>query len=1026
MDNSTSAPTPQLIELACEFVSQIHHSLPKRPPADDPARQGWDIHFTHCCKSLAKTLTQAAFEELPPIAIGTIWEFNQHCYRKTAVVDADAIVPAEDEKHPAFDPFNERRLRYRPSNAGVVRVLPLERMRNTWWERREASGPSHAHGDDSVISAGPAEDLTGHDPASAEPQSDEAEIEQAELEEAEIEEAQLEEAQLEEAQLDEAEIDELDEDAGPSEPSRGRKRARSSPSGSSQSDGHAPSRRRRSASPGSAIPADIFDPTLYLAREAPPPVVNILFPFQAPSYGCDSCRKARAPCEVNVITGQTCSRCKKSKIRCSFRQVSSKTLRTYLMWRIWKLGERGVPSAQFWPAAFKTVDAAPPEWWLDIVPEEQGTSTIRKRDVSRGRRATSAVRSSSRRPSKAPTATRAERRQPSRARTRSRSVEALRPAPPKGAMTSARSTSLPSSEAHAEQSQAPVGRTTRSRKGKERAHPEQLLPLPSESTASPMLAALQIASRSATPPPTTAAGSPVTEAPAASLELVSDTAPVQHVRRTLRNISRSRPQLLLHADGLTRSAQPTDAESPTRPPPDGSDGGARQVLRVPRIDDTWRNLPELDAPAAFQAPEELDGGAPGSYTMPRNWRALARAAARPEPMANAATWSRDAPPPPGTAFVVGPATARTLEHLQDQLRRLRHLRPSMDAARAEAEALSRHIHNARLAASIRIAEAEDLDSAFRILLAEHQELASHSRQCAQLLAEVTTFFSALACAFEQIPAVPVDARSLVELQDLVHQLRGLYGETWERFDALREDIRPVREELHRLRLDYVQAIEMVEQVPNAAAQSVHSIVDALYTRVSEGIDRVGDAIGNSIGRIADALDNTTMNSEDRVRLVEELWKPMTAAVSEAGRIRGTFPRPRSPPSGLPDVLARVERLEAHTVPASPPIDIAVSDLLRRVERLEVVRERSASAEPASTPSNAGDIGVMVTELRARVEALEQQLDTTADERGRAAVRDFLAEYGLGPDELTRLGRSSIARGNQFAFPGHAFGLQGPE
>ena len=82
--------------------------------------------------------------------------------------------------------------------------------------------------------------------------------------------------ELEQAELKEAEIDELDEDAGPSEPSRGCKRARSLPSGSSQSDGHAPSRRRRSASPGSAIPADIFDPTLYLAREAPPPVVNIV------------------------------------------------------------------------------------------------------------------------------------------------------------------------------------------------------------------------------------------------------------------------------------------------------------------------------------------------------------------------------------------------------------------------------------------------------------------------------------------------------------------------------------------------------------------------------------------------------------------------------------------------------------------------------------------------------------------------------------------------------------------------------
>ena len=216
-----------------------------------------------------------------------------------------------------------------------------------------------------------------------------------------------------------------------------------------------------------------------------------------------------------------------------------------------------------------------------------------------------------------------------------------------------------------------------------------------------------------------------------------------------------------------------------------------------------------------------------------------------------------------------------------------------------------------MAAAIRLADAEDLDAAFRVLLAEHQELASQSRCCAQLLADVTTSISALASAFEQIPAVPVDSRSIVELQDLVHQLRGLYGETWERFDALREDVRPVREELHRLRTDYLQAIEIVEQVPNAAAESVRPIVDSLYERVSRGIDKVGDAIGKSLGRIADALDTTTMQAEDRVRLVEELWKPMVGAVTEAGRIRGTFPRPPSPSAGISDVLSRLEIGRAH-------------------------------------------------------------------------------------------------------------------
>ena len=62
---------------------------------------------------------------------------------------------------------------------------------------------------------------------------------------------------------------------------------------------------------------------------------------------------------------------------------------------------------------------------------------------------------------------------------------------------------------------------------------------------------------------------------------------------------------------------------------------------------------------------------------------------------------------------------------------------------------------------------------------------------------------------------------------------------------------------------------------------------------------------------------------------------MAGAVREATRIRGTFPRPPSPPTLPHDLIVRLEKLESQAIPSSPPLDIAVADLVRRVDRLEV-------------------------------------------------------------------------------------------
>ncbi|KAI0704602.1 hypothetical protein C8Q76DRAFT_801515 [Earliella scabrosa] len=794
---------------------------------------------------------------------------------------------------------------------------------------------------------------------------------------------------------------------------------------------------------------------LYLPKESVPPVVGI-----GAAYGCDNCRKAEVVCEVNLFTGQTCARCKGSKIRCSFRQVTSKTLRTYLMWRMWKFSERNEPHHDFLPAHFKTPGATPPDWWIEMMVEPETDAASTRSEVVRGRARSRHARSVSKRRSKTPTSARAGPSRKSRRRSGSSSASETAPSAvrPKRDLGSQSVLDIVTEAS---------GRTTRSRKGKER--DSSIRPV-GESTASPLLEALHLTSRTATPAPPSANPTIATPAPtlaqvssaderpglssaatpfATSEQSLATPVPAEPAQqpRSPRRLRADHPQLLMHSEGITRSLRPSSSAGSTATPttPTGPDSAAqtgsvtstlaeagpssRQILRVPKIDGSWRTLPALNQADSTGNAEvsglDYPGAPPANYTLPRNWQALARAAARPDPMPNAAIWSRDPPLPSGAAFSLGPATARSVEHVRDQLRRLEHLRPSLESAAKEAETLARHIRNARLASAIKVADAEDLEAAFRILLSEHQELAAQSRTAAELISDVATSMAAMAGAFEQLPPVPVDARAVAELQDLVHQLQGLYGESWERFDAVREDLRPIREELHRLRVDYLQAIEMIEQVPAAAADSVKPVVDRLYDRVSTGVDKLGDAIRKSIGQIADALDAVTMQAEDRVRLVQALWNPVSDAVAAARSIRGTFPRPHSPTPSVSDVLARLEILEARAHPPSPPLDVAVADLARRLERLETTSSGHHTAySEASTQTSSSALSEDWRSLRDRVSKLEEQQRRISDTDRRVEIEQYLTAFGLGPDELTRLGRSSLARGNQFAFPGHTFGMSG--
>ena len=127
-------PTPQAIEEARQYCSQLYHAWTERPPTDSPLRRSWDLLFMQACKALGKVLKNYKFKSLPPFIIGCIWEFNNHVYDRTPFVDVEAIRDANDSSHPALNPASARYLRYQPAIDGPVVIQPRTDVRDVWWE----------------------------------------------------------------------------------------------------------------------------------------------------------------------------------------------------------------------------------------------------------------------------------------------------------------------------------------------------------------------------------------------------------------------------------------------------------------------------------------------------------------------------------------------------------------------------------------------------------------------------------------------------------------------------------------------------------------------------------------------------------------------------------------------------------------------------------------------------------------------------------------------------------------------------
>ena len=83
--------------------------------------------------AMLKILVVAKFEQLPPFAIGCVWENNRRLRLGEPKFDPELVVSAKSRGHPAYQLNTEGRLRYAPAFKGSPMALKEEQdIRDNW------------------------------------------------------------------------------------------------------------------------------------------------------------------------------------------------------------------------------------------------------------------------------------------------------------------------------------------------------------------------------------------------------------------------------------------------------------------------------------------------------------------------------------------------------------------------------------------------------------------------------------------------------------------------------------------------------------------------------------------------------------------------------------------------------------------------------------------------------------------------------------------------------------------------------
>ena len=127
------------MERVRDLASQLHYGFKNRPPVGAEGRSSWEKRFMRKFHAMLKILVVAKFEELPPFAIGCVWENNRRLRLEEPKFNPELVVSAKSPGHPAYRPYMEGRLRYAPAFKDSPMALKREQdIRDNWWRQSGA------------------------------------------------------------------------------------------------------------------------------------------------------------------------------------------------------------------------------------------------------------------------------------------------------------------------------------------------------------------------------------------------------------------------------------------------------------------------------------------------------------------------------------------------------------------------------------------------------------------------------------------------------------------------------------------------------------------------------------------------------------------------------------------------------------------------------------------------------------------------------------------------------------------------
>ena len=114
------------MERVRDLASQLHYGFKNRPPVGAEGRGSWEKRFMRKFHAMLKILVAAKFEELPPFAIGCVWENNRCLRLQEPTFNPELVVSAKSRRHPAYQANTEGHLRYALAFDGSPMALKRE------------------------------------------------------------------------------------------------------------------------------------------------------------------------------------------------------------------------------------------------------------------------------------------------------------------------------------------------------------------------------------------------------------------------------------------------------------------------------------------------------------------------------------------------------------------------------------------------------------------------------------------------------------------------------------------------------------------------------------------------------------------------------------------------------------------------------------------------------------------------------------------------------------------------------------